>query len=613
MRIAYLAAGLALLLFAGKVHAQNASVGTVTGVQGAATVTQGAGVSRPLNIGDEIFNDDLLETAAGAKLLVTFSDATKLTLGPSAEVVVDEFVYNPNGGTNNAVMRVTAGAMRLVAGAIETAGGPQAVTVTTPVATIGIRGTDFFVEQDAEHLSVALFSGYRVAVTNPTGQTLLRPGEGTDIWGTGAPTQALTWGSERINRALSLVTLARTTERTLPYAQPLASADDVGAALVQGKFRLEARYRYEFVDRASQPLTASASTLRLRLSYETQAWNGLFAGVGGEVTTNVGDARHSDGVRNTPSVPVIADPESEVLNLAYLGWTKANADGLAQARAVIGRQRLAYESERWVGPGAFRQNDQTFDAATIEARLTPNFTLRYAYLDRINRILGNNPGGHWKSDSHLIAATTDLVPYGWTTAYAYLLDLRPVPLLSSATYGLRYDGLMRARDDLSFGLEAEFARQTDHAANPLDYAVTYALLRPSVKFGDVTGTTLAVGWERLGGNGVAALQTPLATLHRHNGWADVFTNTPINGLDDLHVRVMQELPDAGFLKKPKIDLRYHFFEAARGGLKYGREFDADANASLLGWATIGMRFARYEARGFDADATKLWFYVEFQY
>lgn len=613
MRIAYLAAGLALLLFAGKVHAQNASVGTVTGVQGAATVTQGAGVSRPLNIGDDIFNDDLLETGAGAKLLVTFSDATKLTLGPSAEVVVDEFVYNPNGGTNNAVLRVTAGAMRLVAGAIETAGGPQAVTVTTPVATIGIRGTDFFVEQKAEHLSVALFSGYRIAVTNPTGQTLLRPGEGTDIWGTGAPTQALTWGSERINRALSLVTLARTMDRTLPYAQPLASADDVGAALVQGKFRLEARYRYEFVDRASQPLTASASTLRLRLSYETQAWNGLFAGVGGEVTTNVGDARHSDGVRNTPSVPVIADPESEELNLAYLGWTKANADGLAQARAVIGRQRLAYESERWVGPGAFRQNDQTFDAATIEARLTPNFTLRYAYLDRINRILGNNPGGHWKSDSHLIAATTDLIPYGWTTAYAYLLDLRPVPLLSSATYGLRYDGLLRARDDLSFGLEAEFARQTDHAANPRDYAVTYALLRPSVKFGDVTGTTLAAGWERLGGNGAAALQTPLATLHRHNGWADVFTTTPVNGLDDLHVRVMQEFPDAGFLKKPKIDLRYHFFEATRGSLKYGREFDADANASLLGWATIGMRFARYEARGFDTDTTKFWFYVEFQY
>src|SRR5437762_2864022 len=85
------------------------------------------------------------------------------------------------------------------------------------------------------------------------------------------------------------------------------------------------------------------------------------------------------------------------------------------------------------------------------------------------------------------------------------------------------------------------------------------------RFREWRGSTLAAGWEHLGGNGVVALQTPLATLHRHNGWADIFTVTPANGLRDLHVRFLQELPDLGPAKNPKLDVRFHDFAAARGG------------------------------------------------
>ncbi len=76
---------------------------------------------------------------------------------------------------------------------------------------------------------------------------------------------------------------------------------------------------------------------------------------------------------------------------------------------------------------------------------------------------------------------------------------------------------------------------------------------------------------------------------------------------------MQKFPDFGFLKAPKADLRYHIFDAAKGGATYGREFDADLNANVLGRSTVGMRFARYDAKSFDADTTKLCFYVGFQY
>jgi hypothetical protein len=605
---------LCALLAAVPTLAQSAAVGTVAQLQGSASATRDAGNQTLLAPEAPIFSDDILETSADGKVLVQFVDGTKLTLGPNAEVVIDEFVYNPNGGTNTAALRVTAGAMRLVAGALERVGGGEAITVATPVGTIGIRGTDFFVEmEDGRHLAVALFSGYEVAVINAGGQTVLRPGEGTDIWAAAAPSQALTWGTERVNRALALVTVAPAS-RPFYYAQPVAPADDMRTAFMEGTFKLDARLRYEFVDQKSRPQTSNATTFRLRAGYETLAYNGFFAGVEGEITRDLA-GRRSDGVRNTPALPVIPDPDSEVLNRAYVGWTMPLAngsadDGLAGTRVVIGRQRISYDNERWIGPSSFRQNDQTVDAFGAEARPFANLAIRYAYLDRINRVLGNNPNGHWASDSHLFSASTNATPYGITTAYAYLLDLAPVPRLSSATYGVRYDGLFQETEDFAVGFEAEVARQTNHARNPNSYAVTYALLRPMVRWHDIA---LSAGWEHLGGNGVDAVQTPLATLHRHNGWADVFLTTPPNGLRDLHVRLVSEMPDAGFIVNPKLDLRYHDFRATRGGGRYGSEFDADLNFSVLSRATLGVRFAHYDAKTFDADTTKLWLYLEFQY
>ncbi len=611
--------GLLAVMGAGTAWAQSAPpgapVGTITQVQGAATATRTAG-SVTLQLNTPVYSDDLLETEANAKILVQFTDGTKLTLGPSAEVLIDEFVFNAAGGTNNAAIRVTAGAMRLVAGAIEKVGGPQAINVATPVASIGVRGTDFFIEmEEADHLSVALFSGYEVAVTNPSGTTVLRPGEGTDIWGhpgeAVAPSQALTWGTDRVNRALALVTITPLERRPLYYAQPIAPELSPQGALTQGTFKIDVRYRWEFVEQDSRAQSAHANTVRVRAGYETAAYQGFFAGIEGEFTRDIFGGRRSDGVTNFPTIPVIPDPDSEVLNRAYVGWTRPDADGMSVARVVLGRQRIMYDNERWIGPSNFRQNDQTFDAFTAEGQVIPGVNARYAYLNRINRVLGNNPNGHWGSDSHLLSVATNKTPFGIATAYAYLLDLNPVPRLSSATFGVRYDALVQYRDDLAFGLEAELARQSDYAGNPGSYGLTYFLLRPMVKWNDET--LLAAGWERLGGNGIDAVQTPLATLHRHNGWADVFLTTPVNGLDDKHVRLMQELPDAGWFKSPRLDLRFHDFHAARGGAHYGVEWDADLNFSVLSRATLGVRFARYDAKSYDTDTTKAWFYIEVQY
>src|SRR5690606_28861822 len=123
-------------------------------------------------------------------------------LGDNADLVIDEYVYKPNADGNKAALKVAAGVARFVSGAMEKAGGGKALNISTPVATIGIRGTDFFVELNDQRLAVALFSGRDVVVSNAGGTTVLRPGQGTDVIGTAAPTAAKPWAPDRINRAL---------------------------------------------------------------------------------------------------------------------------------------------------------------------------------------------------------------------------------------------------------------------------------------------------------------------------------------------------------------------------------------------------------------------------
>jgi hypothetical protein len=582
-----------------------ARAGGVSALTGSATAVRET-TQDDLALNDPIFRNDILETGPDGKLRVTFADNTQLTLGPDADVVIDDFVYAPDKKTGNAAIRIAAGTARILAGAIEDNGGQGAFSITTPVATIGIRGTDFFVELDGDHLQVALFSGYEVSVTNAAGTTLLRPGEGTDVYRGAAPTPGIPWGPDRVNRALAMVTPIPESARSLTYARPMAEENTLMDALTRGDVIVEGRIRYEHVTQAAAPLPAYATTARLRVGYETAAFRGAFAGIEGEITREIG-GRRSDGAIVLTGRPVIPDPDSEILNTLYAGWSMAGADGMTAARAVVGRQRIVYDNERWIGPGSFRQNDQTFDAVTIDARPVPHLAVRYAYLDGVNRVLGNStPNGHWRSDSHALGVTTDAVPYGLLTGYAYLLDLHPVPQFSSATYGVRYD-TMATGGEAMFGLEAELARQTDYRGNGADFALTYALLRPSIHYMD---TTLFAGVEYLEGNGARAVQTPLATLHRHNGWADIFNVTPANGLRDIHARYLQELPDLGPLKNPRFDLRLHHFTSDSGAITYGTEYNADVNFSAMGYATIGLRWARYEAKRFASDTEKLWLYVE---
>ena len=250
------------------------AIGSVVEAQGSAFVGR-QGAQTPLKVGDGLQSNDELTTGPGSKLAVVLADGARLTLGANGELVIDEFVYNPAGTGSGMALKVASGATRFVAGAIEKVAGPQAIAITTPVATIGIRGTDFFINLDGDHLQVALFSGIEVEVSNAAGRAILHPGEGTDVYGGARPTAARPWAPDRINGASAITAVTPPYVRPMPYARAPAVAYSLGDALTGGALSADIRVRSEIVDQDSRPRSGEATTGRFRLNYETDAYYGF--------------------------------------------------------------------------------------------------------------------------------------------------------------------------------------------------------------------------------------------------------------------------------------------------------------------------------------------------
>ena len=101
--------------------------------------------------------------------------------------------------------------------------------------------------------------------------------------------------------------------------------------------------------------------------------------------------------------------------------------------------------------------------------------------------------------------------------------------------------------------------------------------------------------------------TPLATLHKFQGFADKFLATPAGGIDDQWLKLAAKLSDI------ELSLIYHSFSAANGGLDYGREWDAQASVWYKRHYQFLLKLARYQADGFATDTSKLWLQMSVVY
>lgn len=375
----------------------------------------------------------------------------------------------------------------------------------------------------------------------------------------------------------------------------------------QGKLIVDARYRFEHVDQDGIANAASAHTLRTRLGFQTgKVWDLQFLAEA-EGVFHLND-EFNDTVPNNPAWPVVADPEDIQINRLQVEWS-----GIPQTVISLGRQRMNLDNQRFIGGVAFRQNEQTFDALKVTNTGIENLTLTYAFVSQVNRVFGEESSqGTFEGDTHIVNAGYTLPGWGTLSGYAYLLDLEELPTQSTSTHGVRFAGKRALDKEFTAQYAFEYATQSDYASNPGDYELDYWLVEAGVA---AHGFTLLGGMETLQGDGARGFSTPLATLHKFQGYADVFLTTPANGIVDQYATFSYDtkVDDAGPITGLTAAVTYHEFEAERTNASYGSETDIELVARMGDHWSTGVKYAMYDGDSAFADRDKLWLTVEFKY
>ncbi|MFD3301914.1 alginate export family protein [Aquipseudomonas alcaligenes] len=400
----------------------------------------------------------------------------------------------------------------------------------------------------------------------------------------------------------------------LAVAAPSWADQPLSDLFTQGKPILDARYRFENVDQNNDLRDANAQTLRTRAGFQSGQWYGLSGLLEVDNVSRIGDDAYNSTRNGQKEYAVVADPDGTEVNQALLRYDHKLGS------AVLGRQRINLDNQRFIGSVAWRQNEQTFDGALTQFKPLDDLTLSYAYLDQVNTVFGPDNGrydnltnpANIDGHSHLINAQYVFMPQLTATAYSYLLDLDNIAVaptavegtLSSQTSGLRLNGVVAG---VSYALE--YAQQKDYGDNPLELDSEYYLAELGYT---LKGVQLKAGYEVLGGDngsGNRAFQTPLATKHAFQGWADQFLTTPADGIEDAYVGVTAPLLGG------TLQAWYHDFSTEQGSDEYGNEIDLSYAHPIPGVkGLVGLlKYATYDSddKARTVDTDKVWLQLQY--
>lgn len=378
--------------------------------------------------------------------------------------------------------------------------------------------------------------------------------------------------------------------------------NSVADALSKGNASVNMRYRYEFVDDENVDKDAHASTLRTTVGYRTAPFKGLsffvqaqnVTHVGTQLFNNRGAGSLANGVTDRP---VVADPSQTRMQQVHLRY------GASDTVVDIGRRQIQFGDLRFIGDVAWRQNQQAYDALYFESRSIERTRISYVFVDNVVRIFGDEKD----MSSHLMNALVTVNPNVSVELFAYLLDYSAIQDrgLSSQSYGGKIAGAHPISERVRVLFEAQYAKQSDYADNPIARDAYYLNLMGGV---GVDRVNIKVARELLSGSGAdGAFQTPLATGHKFNGWADLFLVTPADGLVDRYVSADGRVQSLSWL------VAYHDFVADDGGRSYGREVDAQMVYPTPWGLPLGVKAAFYREDGFARDVTKLWVWTQYSF
>ena len=410
---------------------------------------------------------------------------------------------------------------------------------------------------------------------------------------------------------------------TATAADPL---ENLPFNIAGGAPNLDVRTRYESVEQDSMAASAYASTVRARVGYTTGKWNAFDVQLEYEGATTLGSSHFNSSENGRITYPMVADPDFNELNQAWIRYT-----GLPSTTLKYGRQRLVFDNQRFVGNVGWRQNEQTYDAFSLSSTIIPRVTFDYAWISNVNAFrffdFDPDPAATSLDDDidvkgHYVRAAVAVVEKKLTvTPYALFLDFDEVPAPTLAredtrTLGARVTGAMPVAM-LSWSYALEYAQQKDYedASDAVD--ADYQLIETGLAYQKGKGPSVkgAVGLETLGGDGTYSFQTPLATLHAFQGWADQFLVTPAGGIEDLYASL------GGTYGKASLTAVYHDYQSDEGSVDYGTEINLLASYAVIDNLTIGAKYADYDADEFPVagtpaapfDTTKLWVWADYKF
>lgn len=297
---------------------------------------------------------------------------------------------------------------------------------------------------------------------------------------------------------------------------------------------------------------------------------------------------------NVGEYSVIADPETTEVDQAFIQYKseKLTLKG--------GRQVIALDNHRFVGHVGWRQDRQTFDGVTATYALNESVNFFYGYLTQRNRIFAE--AADFDSKDHLFNASFKTA-VGKFTAYGYLLEIDNDTDNALDTYGIRYNGSMKG-ESVNWAYGAEFATQSSESGSgetATDYDASYINANLAATF---SGITAKIDYELLGSDdGAYGFATPLATLHKFNGWTDQFLATPAQGLQDITFSLSGKLAGGKWL------LAYHDFSADEATAEVddlGSEIDVQYVTKVMDNVTLAVKYGSYSAGDIKVDANKLW-------
>ena len=121
-----------------------ANIGNITELNGAGQVVRDETYQASIDL--DINSYDNVQTSNG-RLGITFLDDSQVRLTEHSELIIDEFIYDPDPSKSKMALQFASGTARFITGKLATI-DKENITINTPSATIGIRGTDFTVTVD---------------------------------------------------------------------------------------------------------------------------------------------------------------------------------------------------------------------------------------------------------------------------------------------------------------------------------------------------------------------------------------------------------------------------------------------------------------------------------